>query len=151
MQSVIPIFQRSLRGILSVLCRKCSIDLANFIVIDATCSSEKQGAVVFRGSIFQSTHSIDIFCALSEWHRSGPRVLVNNRLHVVDRNCALRTTLGATECDNVSFNGDNEFSSENPVASKLNTDVITGSASAAVVAGFILILFIVFLVYSCRR
>jgi hypothetical protein len=109
MQIVVPQFQRSLMGILAVLCRTCSGDFSGFTVVNATCSSEKHGAFLFKGSVMESPQSNKVLCTLNMWHQTAPVVAISNNLYAVDQNCILRTYLVSTECRNETLSPANDL------------------------------------------
>lgn len=90
-------FLRSIIVILSTQCDECSINDDNLMITHGPiCSSERKRAALFRGIIANSSIA---FCALNTWQRSGPVMVINNNLHIVDRLCNSKiTSLYAPEC-----------------------------------------------------
>lgn len=86
------ISRRFMDIILSVVAAECELCLivSSDLIINTECSSQVERATVFRGTINtdESSTTEDIFCALYSWQQSGPFVLVNNSLHLVDQSCS---------------------------------------------------------------
>ena len=95
-------FQNEMINIISTECQNCAAPGASVTILDSpTCSSELQGAAVFRGSITTggADTTEDIFCTLDAWYRAGPLLRVNNKLHLVDQKCSLMLDLSTNaEC-----------------------------------------------------
>lgn len=88
-------FLQSLMAILYVLCEVCPLNVANLMLYAVA----KRRAILFKGILANSLHINDAFCALSNWHRSGPGIVINNSLRLVDRECNLRTSLNSSGCN----------------------------------------------------
>lgn len=129
-------FLQSIMAILSIRCDECSINANNLMLTEGpVCSILVDRAVLFRGSISIA------FCDLNTWQRSGPIIVIDDSLHLVDQHCDLKiSSLSAPECPSM---GDNE--------SFLTFNVIViGSASAFGLLVVMLCFMVLVLVIRCR-
>lgn len=100
--------QVRLASIAMTLCEECVEITPNEIeVLDVPrCSSQMRRAAVLRGRI--NTNGINrrerIFCALSNWQRTGPLLQINNTLHLVDTSCLFESSSSSSpECPQQSL------------------------------------------------
>ena len=111
----------------------------------AQCSSEVNGAAVFRGRIEarsqQDTESI--FCTLFSWQQKTPLIRVNDQLRTVDTSCSLRASNSpnSEECA-----APEDSSSFGPVEGAI-TGAVIGTAALLV----LLVILIIILIYCYRR
>lgn len=126
-------FLRSIMAILLVLCVECSFNADNLRIIDGpVCSSQIEGAALFRGIIADSRIA---FCDLMSWQQSGPIVVIDDSLHLVDQHCDLIvTSLTTPEC----------LVQKSASESGMLITIVAGSASGLglVLVGFILLVLI---------
>lgn len=130
-QSIISSFEDTLQSVVSTRCDSCLEGLA---IDSLDCSSQVEGAAVLRGTVNsdESSSTEDIFCALYSWQQSGPLVLFDDQLRLVDESCSARLESPVdTECS-IPLNPTNDL-----------TLIIAVGAAAG---GFVLLVFLVFIV-----
>ena len=92
MEEIANNFGDNLVSIVNTMCQDCDVTDNDLEVMGvATCSDQVARGAVFRGVIDTSDkeRTQEIFCTLSMWQQTGPLVLVNNDLHLVDRTLSL--------------------------------------------------------------
>ena len=87
-------FETELVSIVNARCQDCDVTGSDLEVTGvATCSDQVTRGAVFRGMIdtLDQERTQEIFCTLSMWQQTGPLVLVNNDLHLVDKSCTVQS------------------------------------------------------------
>ena len=88
-------FMNALISVLEASCEGCgSVEVGEVLLTDGpTCSKQLPRATVFNGAV--NTGGVGrtekIFCGLSRWQQSGPFLVLDNRLHLLDQTCVLET------------------------------------------------------------
>ena len=130
-RSIIGSFEDTLQSVVSTQCESC---LQGLSIDRVDCSSQVAGAAVFRGTVNtdESSTTEEIFCALYSWQQSGPLVLFNNQLQLVDESCSARLESPVdTECS-IPLTPPND----------LTLIIAVGTAAG----GLILLMFLVFII-----
>lgn len=92
---------------------------------DPACSDNVANAALFRGVItdIRVGPTREIYCSLKSWHELGPTLLLGDRVHRVDRDCAFRIpTQFEPECAGFA------------AASRMNTAAVIAGSLVVIIA-----------------
>jgi hypothetical protein len=85
-----------IRGVASAECQDCVITTQDIQIEDVPTCNEQERTVTVRGTVSTESPSRtqNVFCALNRWQQSGPLIVLDDRIYLIDSNLPLMA--GAT-------------------------------------------------------